>query len=77
MKEMGLIPVVGVPCSRKWQPAPGLLPGIPMDRRAWWATVPGVAESDITEHARKPDTQNIGQKLKKPTDGTEEDPDFH
>ena len=48
-----------------------------MDRRAWWATVPGVAESDITEHARKPDTQNIGQKLKKPTDGTEEDPDFH
>ena len=23
---------------------------IPMDRGAWWATVPGVTESDMTEH---------------------------
>ena len=28
---------------------------IPMDRRAWWATVCGVAKSQTTEHAR---TQN-------------------
>ena len=26
------------------------LPGSPMDRGAWWSTVHGIAESDITEH---------------------------
>ena len=28
----------------------------PMDRGTWWATVPGVAESDTTEHTHKPPT---------------------
>ena len=30
---------------RKWLPTPIFLPGNPMDRWAWWATVHGVAES--------------------------------
>ena len=34
---------------RAWQPAPGFLLGIPMDRGAWWATAHRVIESDMTE----------------------------
>ena len=34
---------------RKWQPTPVFWPENPMDRGAWWATVHGVTESDITE----------------------------
>ena len=30
---------------RNWQPTPSFLPGKFMDRRAWWATVLGVAKS--------------------------------
>ena len=34
-----------IPCRRKWQPAPVLLPENPMDRGAWRATVHGVPTS--------------------------------
>ena len=33
------------PWRRKWQPIPVFLPGNPMDRGAWKATVHGVAKS--------------------------------
>jgi len=32
---------------RKWQPTPVLLPGNPVDKGAWWATVRGVTKSRI------------------------------
>ena len=39
-------PWVGkIPCRRKWQPAPELLPGEPHGQRTWWATVHGVTKS--------------------------------
>ena len=39
-------PWVGkIPWRRKWQPTPVFLPGNPMDRGAWQATVYGVAKS--------------------------------
>ena len=34
---------------RKWQPVPVFLPGNPMDRGVWLATVHEVAESHTTE----------------------------
>ena len=33
------------PWSRKWQPAVYSCLGNPMDREAWWATIPGLAKS--------------------------------
>ena len=33
------------PWRRKWQPTPVFLPGNPMDREAWWATVHRVTKS--------------------------------
>ena len=33
------------PWRRKWLPTPLFLPGNPMHRGAWWATVHGVAKS--------------------------------
>ena len=33
------------PWRRKWQPPPVFLPGDPIHRGAWWATVHGVAKS--------------------------------
>ena len=42
----GSIPGSGrSPGERNWQPTPVCLPGSPMDRAAWWATVHGVAKS--------------------------------
>ena len=42
----GSIPGSGrSPGERNWQPTPVFLPGSPMDRAAWWATVHGVAKS--------------------------------
>ena len=32
------------PLKRKWQPSPVFLPGNPMNRGDWWATVHGVAK---------------------------------
>ena len=43
-----------VPWRRKWQPSPVFLPGNPMDRGAWWATVQRVTKcraSLVTEHS--------------------------
>ena len=34
-----------IPWRMKWQPTPVFLPGKPMARGAWWATVHGVAKS--------------------------------
>ena len=48
--ERGFIPWVRkTPWRRKWQPTPVFLPGKPMDRGAWRATVRGVPELDRTE----------------------------
>ena len=42
-RDLGSILAFGkIPWRRTWQPTPGFLP---MDRRAWKATVPGVAKS--------------------------------
>ena len=38
-----------IPWRRNWKPAPVLLPKNPKDRGAWWDTVPGFTESDMTE----------------------------
>ena len=47
--DASLTRVRRIPWRRKWQPTPVLLPGNPMDRGAWWATVHGVTkESDTT-----------------------------
>ena len=46
MQETQVWPLVGkIPWSRKWQPVSVILPGIFMDRGAWWATVLEVAKS--------------------------------
>ena len=37
------------PLQKGMVTSPVLLPGKSMGRRAWWATVHGVAESDMTE----------------------------
>ena len=36
-----------IPWKRKWQPTPVFLPGNPINRGAWWATVHGVTKSQI------------------------------
>ena len=38
-----------IPWRRKWQPTPVFLPENSMDRGAWWGSVHGVAELDVTE----------------------------
>ena len=49
-KRLGFDPWVGkIPWRRARQSTPVSLPGDPMDRGAWWATVHGVTESDMTE----------------------------
>ena len=48
-------PWVGkIPWRRKWQPTQVFLPGNPMDRGAWWATVHGVAKSQTWAHIPYP-----------------------
>ena len=40
-----------IPWRMKWQPTPVFLAENSMDRGAWQATIHGVTESDMTEHA--------------------------
>ena len=42
-KDVGLIPGSGSPWRKEWQPTPVFLPGEPVDRGAWQATVHEVA----------------------------------
>ena len=45
-RRQGLGPWVRkIPWRRKWQPTPVFLPGNPMDREAWQATVHGITKS--------------------------------
>ena len=45
-KRRGSNPSMGkISWRRKWQPTPVFLPGVSMDRGAWWATVYGVSKS--------------------------------
>ena len=37
-----------IPWRGKWQPTPVFLPGHPLDRGAWWATVHGVTKEPDT-----------------------------
>ena len=54
IKTCGYSPWVRkIPWKRAGQPTPAFLPGESMDRGAWWATVHGVTESDMTEQASK------------------------
>ena len=41
-----------IPWGRKWLPTPVFLPGNPVNRGGWWATVRGAAESDSTDRLR-------------------------
>ena len=50
--DAGLIPGSGrSPGGGNGSPLQYSCLGKPMDRGAWWATVPGIAEWDVTEHA--------------------------
>ena len=42
-----------IPWRRKWQPTPVFLPEKPQGQRAWKATVPGVAKTQMT-HTHAP-----------------------
>ena len=44
--------VENLPGVRKWQPTLVFLPRKFHGQRTWWATVNGVAESDMTEHTQ-------------------------
>jgi len=45
-QRYGFDPWVGkIFWKRAWQPTPVFLPGDPLDREAWQATVPGVSKS--------------------------------
>ena len=52
-----------IPWGRKWQPAPVFSPKNLLDRGTWWATVHGIAESDMAEHACTYVCKTAGGKL--------------
>ena len=55
-RDMSLIPELGrTPGIGNGNPLQCSFLGNPVDRGAWWATVPGVTEElDVTEHAQHP-----------------------
>ena len=57
-KRHGFSPWVGrIPWRRAWQLTPVLLPGNPIDRGAWWATVHSVSESNMIKVSER--TQKV------------------
>ena len=56
--HIGSVILRKIPWRRKWQPTPVFLPGNPMDREAWQATVIGLEKSDTTIETKQQQQNN-------------------